>query len=98
MRISDWSSDVCSSDLALARPGIGRNLVALPTSGSRSVGNQILHGRTRIVVRHGRWILGKDGIGLQRKVVQRQMPCLEGHGLAQEIGRAAGREKVCQYV
>src|SRR3546814_7484875 len=33
MRISDWSSDVCSSDLTLARPsyaGAFRNLTRLP--------------------------------------------------------------------
>src|SRR3546814_3798931 len=36
MRISDWSSDVCSSDL---RPGCGRNPAAFPAVESQSCGS-----------------------------------------------------------
>src|SRR3546814_6354020 len=32
MRISDWSSDVCSSDLSIVRLGLGLALVAPPQS------------------------------------------------------------------
>src|SRR3546814_14691329 len=32
MRISDWSSDVCSSDLSIVRLGLGLALVAPPPS------------------------------------------------------------------
>src|SRR3546814_7368510 len=38
MRISDWSSDVCSSDLVSAhRPGPAQNAVAAPDDGRRTV-------------------------------------------------------------
>src|SRR3546814_20557793 len=38
MRISDWSSDVCSSDLLDAFSGSGAVLLAMPMAGRRAVG------------------------------------------------------------
>src|SRR3546814_6981397 len=38
MRISDWSSDVCSSDLAMSAVVMGRDsLLVLPTGGGKSL-------------------------------------------------------------
>src|SRR3546814_10336271 len=51
MRISDWSSDVCSSDLAAARPGVD-HLVILFLLGDQAVLILlliILHERARLL-------------------------------------------------
>src|SRR3546814_7279987 len=73
MRISDWSSDVCSSDL------------------------QTVEGRERypIVLRYPR--TERDSLAALKA-----LPIVAANGaqltLAQEIGRASCRERVCQYV
>src|SRR3546814_13571468 len=75
MRISDWSSDVCSSDLA------GRRLTE-PSAGP-------LFGST--------W--EEDDIASGTIYVLRSLsdhPFVSEH--RQQIGRAACRERVCQYV
>src|SRR3546814_7513646 len=51
MRISDWSSDVCSSDLPSAPGNLPRNLVRV----ERGDLGPPARGRTRSGVRHGRW-------------------------------------------
>src|SRR3546814_6925666 len=84
MRISDWSSDVCSSDLGVA---IGASIscagacMTLVDKGSADGGGWFAVdvsdeslSRTSI----GTWVVG-TGINL-------------------EIGRASCRERVCQYV
>src|SRR3546814_20668116 len=71
MRISDWSSDVCSSDLARPRP-LGLVLV------------QALTARREIESAGIVDTAGLPGLRLQ--------PAIE------QIGRASGRERVCQYV
>src|SRR3546814_5545880 len=90
MRISDWSSDVCSSDLW------GRG---------NYDGKKMTEDLRKIVVEGGKLYGGKwpfqrylfivhatDGAGgatehLNSTVIQRP-----------QIGRASGRERVCQYV
>src|SRR3546814_9555304 len=84
MRISDWSSDVCSSDLprlvrGLGGIGKGSMIAAALTSPCliRSDGRTITIEPLRVVpFSHG---VGVAGIPLQ-------------------IGRASCRERVCQYV
>src|SRR3546814_1143939 len=94
MRISDWSSDVCSSDLQRlgTRPrgdGIGKHGETV----RRAVGEAAQHA---VAVMH--LVTQHDG-GIE----------LPGHGFLRgrlcarpcrqpEIGRASGRERVCQYV
>src|SRR3546814_5245120 len=97
MRISDWSSDVCSSDLHLLGPVLdgfaGEGEVCL-FERSRG-GGQLVEGDT---------VFGgevADPRGGQAMDVQRlgargddlHAPSCEG-----EIGRASCRERVCQYV
>src|SRR3546814_18623628 len=103
MRISDWSSDVCSSDLlifghqfadaverAVERPGIGR-----------MVGHQ-LRQPVDLAIAHL-----EHAAGVLEHCARLQFP--EGDDLRDrvaavfflyitEIGRAAWRERVCQYV
>src|SRR3546814_5248217 len=88
MRISDWSSDVCSSDLvaeAAARAGLhGKGIVAGHGCGiERNVA--IAKFDERIA------LLGKDEADVR----------LGGEhtlGEDREIGRASCRERECQYV
>src|SRR3546814_7190196 len=81
MRISDWSSDVCSSDLPVERRPFARGKRADP------VEHRIDH------VRAG---AGEARLGRQRLDAD---DVIEHEALiGNEIGRASGRERVCQYV
>src|SRR3546814_13403256 len=97
MRISDWSSDVCSSDLARlddARDQPGRAEVAqcdtrhlelaVDTAGTTGQLTAVPDADPRTVPRHLR-----QGDG-------RQEPFFDRNRL--ELGRASCRERVCQYV
>src|SRR3546814_6211041 len=92
MRISDWSSDVCSSDLGrmvaarmgcplLVGLGEGENFVASDVSAIVS--------STRRVI----FLEEGDTADLTRDAVR-----VFDAGGAQELGRASWRERVCQYV
>src|SRR3546814_8746658 len=78
MRISDWSSDVCSSDLAVEAAdeelALGHQQHALPIG---------LHGLAR------RRVQPAEAAPVEN--------CRLGR-IAEEIGRASCRERVCQYV
>src|SRR3546814_6299427 len=85
MRISDWSSDVCSSDLFAVRPYKRRKISA----GEKDDG---VRGRPASVRpwRYDGWL------GTVRIM---NVPALAGkHRGILEIGRASCRESVCQYV
>src|SRR3546814_18307475 len=87
MRISDWSSDVCSSDLprngVLHHGAAGRR----DTQGLRS--SQI-HIRKRLAARH---VLAAED-ALAKTIGQAHLGQLQFH----QIGSASCRERVCQYV
>src|SRR3546814_5291998 len=75
MRISDWSSDVCSSDLA----NYGRQpFVELEPDLARNLGLAVIDR------------------GLQHLALGREPEAVVDH--LGKIGRAACRERVCQYV
>src|SRR3546814_9169196 len=81
MRISDWSSDVCSSDLAVAddatsgRVAVGVVALLEPLVHVLDIGED-----TRVPV-----------------VVERlTVPTLHHQGCGQQIGRASCRERVCR--
>src|SRR3546814_14062152 len=92
MRISDWSSDVCSSDL--------HTVFTTRATGSLA-GSQIRHDAWRHEPDHA---LGERDVesaslsGCSPPVQRRQ----NGHGSItprqHEIGRASCRERVCPYV
>src|SRR3546814_14549253 len=100
MRISDWSSDVCSSDL-LGPFGQGEvaaqtgalHVAALPRSvaagpqGSGDCRKRIMALSCRPLPRV-RGDLGGGGLD----------PDLRARTVVQQIGRASCRESVCQYV
>src|SRR3546814_1164574 len=90
LRISDWSSDVCSSDLAAA-------------AGSAAEQPFL---ESRLGLRAGpvdRERVGHRAVALQRgaRRVGREVALHHAQQLVQtlvEIGRASCRERVCQYV
>src|SRR3546814_19054036 len=99
MRISDWSSDVCSSDLFAEDLEVDAVIVApAPRScvGDVFQIDGVVIGDPKAAA-HDRPVLGE---------LQRETPDLEPRkggavlliGFARQIGRASCRERVCQYV
>src|SRR3546814_8162455 len=97
MRISDWSSDVCSSDLERGQPDrVGRR------AGERRAGAQLARpGRDLAVADHPagenapRQLAVEDVGG---EVVVGDVDDAEREQTPVQIGRATWRERVCQYV
>src|SRR3546814_4989361 len=85
MRISDWSSDVCSSDLRRLDRGRGRRDIAERTrhAARRSAG--AVAGLQRAL------LAADDGVFLVKGFAG-----LLALGEIEEIGRASCRERVCQ--
>src|SRR3546814_7561097 len=75
LRISDWSSDVCSSDLGVGETGIGAQ--AFQARVQR--GHVVMHRSFQALV------FGGAHVG-------------PAHIVADEIGSASCRERVCPYV
>src|SRR3546814_3467393 len=87
MRISDWSSDVCSSDLQDAEAGIAADLLQQFVRRPPGV-RQFPEMVRRLVQDAGQeHIAGADLLGQLRALL-----------VGQQIGRASCRERVCQYV
>src|SRR3546814_2719324 len=84
LRISDWSSHVCSSDL-----DVSRDFTASP--GGSEIATYVIPTRSRIPKpkKSGQEV-GGGGIAQKR--------AMDGPRPASEIGRASWRERVCQYV
>src|SRR3546814_3904377 len=99
MRISDWSSDVCSSDLLSVGVGLGETLR-----------HDERHVRTDLADRIDDEAIGILQLDLEALVVDRcdgfdGLEQLLAHPVAlapalerREIGRASCRASVCQYV
>src|SRR3546814_3699918 len=85
MRISDWSSDVCSSDLGLVRTFQNVRLFKNLTVLENLLVAQHTHIETRLLP-------GLFKVPSFRRSEQ------EAQKNAVEIGRASCRERVCQYV
>src|SRR3546814_15618617 len=97
MRISDWSSDVCSSDLKPCRLGEADELLVR--------GDMVFAGyykdpdQTDRVFQDG-WLKTGDVAALEGgmlRIVDRLKDIMITAG-GKKIGRASGRERVCQYV
>src|SRR3546814_1565623 len=86
MRISDWSSDVCSSDLRPAAHAHQAPATQIPlprrasTHRARNASPTASVDRVAPATPHRAGLAGRP------------------HPLANEIGRASCRERVCQYV
>src|SRR3546814_20309083 len=86
MRISDWSSYVCSSDLRLPRPGDAVAVLGRTEKDRHDqVGGEVL---AQLAV----------DVGRRRHAVFQQLFEQRIVEIGDQIGRASCRERVCQYV
>src|SRR3546814_5043867 len=106
MRISDWSSDVCSSDLEDGGFGRPRFIpVYIAHQKDALIGTPSLNLRVGGVGKSSAIKLFV-GVGIQHQgqrrvhVASEHLTPLPGKGVYQlkQIGRASCRERVCQYV
>src|SRR3546814_11545919 len=106
MRSSDWSSDVCSSDLdALRLCEESREEVECRGHAEGSPGNELLATSAEAISAHrktsgGRWHPSEPGqLQRENESLQSQLHLvqeeLERYFL--EIGRASGRARECKY-
>src|SRR3546814_2305408 len=96
MRISDWSSDVCSSDLRSADPE-----VIAPANSDALLPEDVQpqQRRQRSDRRDLRPEVAADDIGIDHRLMRRAGdPRRIDRQRADEIGRASCRERGCQYV
>src|SRR3546814_4433602 len=97
MRISDWSSDVCSSDLAVQRNLVGAMALAAATHQRFVIARE--QSLDAAVAKHRHRLQLRLDHGAQGRVVARpQGPERGAEGPPVELGRASWRERVCQYV
>src|SRR3546814_5239553 len=87
MRISDWSSDVCSSDLMTLHERINRRCGDLTWCQVSTI-----QGETRLDEIDGRLLCRLPPVSQQR------LELFVVGGTHQQIGRASCRDRVCQYV
>src|SRR3546814_6569597 len=95
LRISDWSSDVCSSDLSIGQVDRRmRNATQRKTGGVAR--RRPIESRTQAALIVDRWTVSLLPVPqCQRRITERA-----GHAdqITDQIGRASCRERVCQYV
>src|SRR3546814_16437491 len=108
MRISDWSSDVCSSDLHRQAGQVGDHGLEVEQGLEAPLGDLRLVGRVggvpaRVLEhvapdhrRGHRAVVAETDHGLGRAVASRELTQLAGP--RDKIGSASGREKVCTDV
>src|SRR3546814_7138071 len=91
MRISDWSSDVCSSDLAPTTTYAATIYADIVLADGGAIPIDAEADERAIYVAEGDASL--DGLPLDPMTLYALRP-----GVAAKIGRASCRESVCQYV
>src|SRR3546814_19172886 len=116
MRISDWSSDVCSSDLDPERMqiygvSVQEVIEAVQEANDEAGGAVIERAEAEYMVTVGGYLEDLDDFrNIPLSVSEGGTPVTVGdvarvqivpdfrRGIAEQIGRASGRERVCQYV
>src|SRR3546814_1220844 len=100
MRISDWSSDVCSSDVILETAEPRKNIGNLTRARhAHAVDGTIVPAMYRISVQKN--LAGRRPKQTRNQMKQRGLSRAVGSDdgvTLTEIGRASCRERVCQYV
>src|SRR3546814_15375264 len=111
MRISDWSSDVCSSDLGVATV---RTIAEMTERAVRSALGLLIVAMVLLnaAAAAGRYLFGDGLVGSDELMVfgmiwvvfigaallEREGRHLSFDLLLKQLGRASWRERVCQYV
>src|SRR3546814_18341096 len=105
MRISDWSSDVCSSDLSeiavlasalwkyIRQPGA--TLLVCIVMAKRRCEMRLAHDTYVVVADGDKMLLFRNQGGAEYPKLELQSELVQDNT---EIGRASGRERGCQYV
>src|SRR3546814_10323226 len=102
MRISDWSSDVCSSDLIIGNYRMGGNVPHPKKAGRSDLVVQLADTVLHVARKLRAYSLKNPGVvplsPLESLVLLHvhRRPGVSPSDLAQEIGRASCRERVCQ--
>src|SRR3546814_2695366 len=102
MRISDWSSDVCSSDLMLAESGAKDGTEARQFFHTEYRFNHLLFTYPKPVAAFMDGITMGGGVGISqpakyRVATEHTRFAMPETGIG-TIGRASRRERVCEYV
>src|SRR3546814_12750086 len=100
MRISDWSSDVCSSDLGAEHRG--QYIVEIMRDTARELADRLHLRRLRDLALEARFLARILEAEQHRRLAQ-PAHSDDAHryriaALPRETGRASCRERVCQYV
>src|SRR3546814_2477674 len=93
MRFSDWSSDVCSSDLPFPITGETTPLLLPIGRQTRALTRAAVHSIVKQVFKDAADRIRARGIDFESKA--RRVEQASAHW---QIGRASCRERVCQYV
>src|SRR3546814_10690775 len=99
MRISDWSSDVCSSDLRLAEGD--QALLAFVPEGEADAAEALQEGEAAgagelgMVAQHPRQTIVGDATGKVVDVVDADVRCQPAQHARQVIGGAAAQRRLC---
>src|SRR3546814_10209376 len=97
MRISDWSSDVCSSDLHQRRVELAEGEALFRVEHDAGRPFTVEAGNGRVTVTGTRFDVRRDADSTRVAVEQGSVK-VQGRDATQEIGRASGRERVSPYV
>src|SRR3546814_16054244 len=101
MRISDWSSDVCSSDLAGVSNTAWPNNILVSGGESFSITGRLTHDfgwATLTSVTNYSENDFQEGLEGGRGTPSVTLATVKPDTFVQQIGRASCRERVCQYV
>src|SRR3546814_10818686 len=92
MRISDWSSDVCSSDLAVAGP-VRDDLVGGAVVKGAGIGEDVLHFRLTIEQHvNGKRLRTEGAEVIERAVRAEFLPQTQQHAIAAVVGLSQFRQ------
>src|SRR3546814_9710232 len=99
MRISDWSSDVCSSDLLAVKSSDGTANGNLLTVSTVLRGNgSVEQGWTALIATHANLLSStKAEQTTAQSRSDQAVAAREAVSGVDQTGRASGREEVCQY-
>src|SRR3546814_17681129 len=102
MRISDWSSDVCSSDLAARDPVLQRWLAAYMGEVARTLaappGVSLPDYQRSLIQRFRNPAIDDRLLRLAQDTCEKFRQALLPPLQQRQTGRASSRERVCQYV